>query len=55
MEQDFAYNIFNDDDGCDKDNSNNIAEPKVYVFGYGSLLWNPGFEYSQCITGCEFD
>lgn len=54
MEQDFAFNIFNnDDDDCDTDNTNNNAEPKVYVFGYGSLLWNPGFDYTQCITGCK--
>ncbi|CAH2054793.1 unnamed protein product, partial [Iphiclides podalirius] len=23
----------------------------VWVFGYGSLCWNPGFEYQQCVTG----
>lgn len=23
----------------------------VWVFGYGSLCWNPGFEFSQCVTG----
>lgn len=23
----------------------------VWVFGYGSLCWNPGFEYSQCVIG----
>lgn len=22
-----------------------------WVFGYGSLCWNPGFEYQQAITG----
>lgn len=54
MEQDFAFNIFNNDDNrCDNANLNNNAEPSIYVFGYGSLLWNPGFEYSKCITGCE--
>lgn len=26
-------------------------EISVWVFGYGSLCWNPGFEYSQCIVG----
>lgn len=55
MEQDFAFNIFNnlDDNGCDSDNQNNNGEPSIYIFGYGSLVWNPGFEYSKCITGCE--
>lgn len=55
MEQDIAFNIFNnlDDNGCDSDNSNNNAEPTIYIFGYGSLVWNPGFEYTKCITGCE--
>lgn len=28
--------------------ANNLS---VWVFGYGSLCWNPGFEYSQCIVG----
>lgn len=23
----------------------------LWVFGYGSLCWNPGFEYQQSITG----
>lgn len=54
MEQDLAFNIFNNlEDGCDSDNLNNNAEPSIYIFGYGSLVWNPGFEYSKCITGCE--
>lgn len=55
MEQDIAFNIFNnlDNNGCDSNDSNNNAEPTIYVFGYGSLIWNPGFEYSKCITGCE--
>lgn len=25
--------------------------PAVWVFGYGSLCWYPGFEYTKCITG----
>lgn len=33
------------------DNSNNNNNPTVWVFGYGSLCWYPGFEYSKCITG----
>lgn len=30
-------------------NGNN--EPSCWVFGYGSLCWHPGFEYTKCITG----
>lgn len=28
-------------------------EPKVscWIFGYGSLCWNPGFEYENCLAG----
>ncbi|XP_053682848.1 glutathione-specific gamma-glutamylcyclotransferase 1 [Sabethes cyaneus] len=28
-----------------------VAEPSVWIFGYGSLCWYPGFEYDKCITG----
>lgn len=27
------------------------AEASVWIFGYGSLCWYPGFEYEKCITG----
>lgn len=27
------------------------ASATVWVFGYGSLCWNPGFEFSKCVTG----
>lgn len=27
------------------------GEPACWVFGYGSLCWFPGFEFSKCITG----
>ena len=26
-------------------------QPSVWIFGYGSLCWYPGFEYNKCITG----
>lgn len=51
---DQALNIFDNlDKGCDNGNSGNNREPSIYIFGYGSLVWNPGFEYSKCITGCK--
>lgn len=51
---DGSLNIFrNLNENCDNNNASGSREPKVYVFGYGSLLWNPGFEFSKCITGCK--
>lgn len=50
MEQNIAFNIFNDvDNGCD--NNNNPSLPSIWIFGYGSLCYNPGFEYEKCVTG----
>lgn len=50
MEQNIAFNIFNDvDNGCD--NNNNPPLPSIWIFGYGSLCYNPGFEYDKCVTG----
>lgn len=41
-----------DSDSDDSNSSHSEQEPpSVWVFGYGSLLWYPGFEYSKCITG----
>ncbi|CAD6992989.1 unnamed protein product [Ceratitis capitata] len=31
--------------------NNDEVEPSCWVFGYGSLCWYPGFQYSKCITG----
>lgn len=31
------------------DSDESVAE--VWVFGYGSLCWYPGFEFSKCVTG----
>lgn len=47
-----AFNIFGDDIDCDSESSES-SEPTVYVFGYGSLIWNPGFAFVECLTGCE--
>lgn len=44
------YNIFGED--CDSsDSSDTSSPPSVYIFGYGSLIWNPGFDYAECLTG----
>jgi cation transport protein ChaC len=46
-------NIFYDDD-CDFDSDSStesFREPSVYVFGYGSLVWKPGFDFTECVTG----
>lgn len=34
-------------------NNNNAgpSDPACWVFGYGSLCWHPGFNYTKCITG----
>lgn len=47
-----------DDDGDDVDgaaygnSSDNGSETaEVWVFGYGSLCWNPGFQFTKCVTG----
>lgn len=49
-----AFNIFGDDIDCDSDSSgSSSSEPSVYVFGYGSLIWNPGFQFTECLTGCK--
>lgn len=38
------------DSGSDSEDS--IEQPtSVWVFGYGSLCWYPGFEYTKCVTG----
>lgn len=42
-------NNFNDDN--QNNNNNSGSGPSVWIFGYGSLCWYPGFEYDKCITG----
>lgn len=37
-------------DGGSTDDSDE-SDAEVWVFGYGSLCWNPGFEYTKCVTG----
>lgn len=49
----FLYNENNNDNhNYFEENSNNHFDPtSVWVFGYGSLCWYPGFNYSKCVTG----
>lgn len=28
-----------------------MEEEGLWIFGYGSLCWNPGFEYKKSMTG----
>ena len=49
---DTAYNIFRDCDSNSDSSENSNHSNSVYIFGYGSLIWNPGFEYAECLTGC---
>lgn len=57
-----AGNFLLYDNSSDSDNDNNndgaggsgvyqSTSSTVWVFGYGSLCWNPGFEFSKCVTG----
>lgn len=55
-ESDSESSISDDDDGGAYGNSTDtdgesMTTAEVWVFGYGSLCWNPGFEYSKCVTG----
>ena len=31
-----------------------LPSKELWIFGYGSLMWNPGFEFEQCSTGRLF-
>lgn len=53
------YRDDDDDDNSSSDDSGSSytsdsdesTTAEVWVFGYGSLCWYPGFEYSKCVTG----
>lgn len=45
------YDSDSDDNNSNYDGNGNSTTSTVWVFGYGSLCWNPGFEYSKCVTG----
>lgn len=39
----------NSSNSNNSDNENSTTE--LWIFGYGSLCWYPGFEYAKCVTG----
>lgn len=41
----------NNENGEINGNSEEEEVAEAWVFGYGSLCWYPGFEYSKCVTG----
>lgn len=34
------------------ENRQDNTENKLWVFGYGSLCWDPGFLYTKSMIGC---
>lgn len=38
-------------DSFSRENANMANDNALWVFGYGSLCWYPGFSYSKSITG----
>lgn len=41
-----------DDSGGSSSQTHSPSHPtEIWVFGYGSLCWYPGFEYTKCVTG----
>lgn len=43
------FRLYESSSSSDESSDEQAAE--VWVFGYGSLCWNPGFEFSKCVTG----
>lgn len=41
----------NSDSASGSTSDSDETNPEVWVFGYGSLCWYPGFEYAKCVTG----
>lgn len=56
-----GFRLYDDNGSDENDNSSDSASgysgdsdeetTEVWVFGYGSLCWYPGFEYTKCVTG----
>ncbi|VVC95050.1 unnamed protein product [Leptidea sinapis] len=46
------YNLNLEENSLREENNNETSyKNPIWVFGYGSLCWNPGFEYQQSVTG----
>lgn len=43
------FQLYDNRESNQSDSDESTAE--VWVFGYGSLCWHPGFEFSKCVTG----
>lgn len=41
----------NDDSASGSSYDSDDTNAEVWVFGYGSLCWYPGFDYHKCVTG----
>lgn len=39
----------NNNNNTSQHNANDTSN--LWVFGYGSLCWHPGFEFVKCVTG----
>lgn len=53
-----AHSFHNSENSENRDNDNKfntdsdvVLKTEIWVFGYGSLCWYPGFEYNLCVTG----
>lgn len=51
MDDDSVLNIFESPSSSTRQPNNPPALNSVWIFGYGSLCWYPGIEYSKCVTG----
>lgn len=52
---DYGDSSSDDDDDANANGNSSDTDigqtAEVWVFGYGSLCWNPGFEFTKCVTG----
>lgn len=51
MNQPNRFRLYGNDEAAGHSTATNTMMPEVWIFGYGSLCWYPGFEYAKCVTG----